>query len=150
MGSTTGRVKSIGICCFSAKHTALRRKNKIKVWLWIMIICRGGATCLPADCCLSELALKHPTKRIRLVESGYHHLFECNLFSPWYSWKIVRFGIKQLSLTQYAILLSWINLLRYSKTTLPTYQHVYCGLDSINKGDHKSSHVYIRYGLFCA
>ena len=33
----------IGICCFSAKYAALRRKS--------------GATCLPADCCFSELAL---------------------------------------------------------------------------------------------
>ena len=46
----------IGICCFSAKHAALRRKSKD--WLarnqnnvseW--------ATCLPVDCCFSELAL---------------------------------------------------------------------------------------------
>jgi hypothetical protein len=48
----------IGICCFSAKHEALRRKSKD--WLprnqnnvseW------SGATCIPADCCFSELAL---------------------------------------------------------------------------------------------
>ena len=38
----------IGICCFSAKHTG---------WLGIRIICPSGETCLPADCCLSELAL---------------------------------------------------------------------------------------------
>ena len=41
---------NIGICCFSAKHAALRRKSKD--WL-----CPSGATCLPADCCFSELAL---------------------------------------------------------------------------------------------
>ena len=46
----------IGICCFSAKHTALRRKTKTG-WLGIRIICLIGATCLPADCCFSELAL---------------------------------------------------------------------------------------------
>jgi hypothetical protein len=47
----------IGICCFSAKHVALRRKNK--EWLnRITIMCPSGATCLPADCCFSELALK--------------------------------------------------------------------------------------------
>jgi hypothetical protein len=46
----------IGICCFSAKHAALRRKSKF--WLarnrnnvW------SGVTCLPVDCCFSELAL---------------------------------------------------------------------------------------------
>ena len=42
----------IGICCFSAKHTALRRKSKD--WLaWN----QSGVACLPADCCFNELAL---------------------------------------------------------------------------------------------
>ena len=46
----------IGICCFSAKHAALRSKSKD--WLArIRIMCPSGATCLPADCCLNELAL---------------------------------------------------------------------------------------------
>jgi hypothetical protein len=45
----------IGICFFSAKHTALRRKNKD--WLEIRIMFQSGATCLPADCCFRELAL---------------------------------------------------------------------------------------------
>ena len=45
-----------GICCFSTKHAALRRKSKD--WL-----ARNqdnvsvGATCLSTDCCFSELAL---------------------------------------------------------------------------------------------
>jgi hypothetical protein len=46
-----------GICSFSAKHAALRRKGKD--WLAQnqnnVSIC--GATCLPADCCFSELPL---------------------------------------------------------------------------------------------
>ena len=37
----------IGICCFSTKHAALRRKS----------MCLSGTTCLSADCCFSELAL---------------------------------------------------------------------------------------------
>jgi hypothetical protein len=41
----------IGICCFFAKYAALRRKSKHR------IMCPSGATCLPADCCFSELAL---------------------------------------------------------------------------------------------
>ena len=41
----------IGMCCFTAKHTALRRK--IKDWL----MCPSGVTCLSADCCFSALAL---------------------------------------------------------------------------------------------
>ena len=44
----------IGVCCFSATHVALRRKTG---WLRIKIMCPSGATCLPADCCFSELAL---------------------------------------------------------------------------------------------
>ena len=44
----------IGICCFSAKHAAIRRKNKD--WLGRnQNMCPGGATCLSADCCFSEL-----------------------------------------------------------------------------------------------
>ena len=46
----------IGICCFSAKHAALRRKSR-DWWLEIRIMCRSGATCLSTDCCFSELAL---------------------------------------------------------------------------------------------
>jgi hypothetical protein len=44
----------IGICCFSAKHAALRRKNKDGL---ARIVCPSGATCLSADYCFSELAL---------------------------------------------------------------------------------------------
>jgi hypothetical protein len=47
---------AIGICCFSVKHVALRGKNKTG-WVGIRIMCPSGATCLPADCCFSELAL---------------------------------------------------------------------------------------------
>ena len=47
----------IGISCFSAKHAALRRKSKD--WLvGIRIMGQSMATCLSADCCFSELALK--------------------------------------------------------------------------------------------
>ena len=46
----------IGICCFSAKHIALRRKSKD--WLGgIRIIYSSGATCLSAGCFFSELAI---------------------------------------------------------------------------------------------
>jgi hypothetical protein len=34
----------IGICCFTAKHAALRAKTG---WLGIRIMCPSGATCLP-------------------------------------------------------------------------------------------------------
>jgi hypothetical protein len=49
----------IGICCFSAKHAALRReRERAKTgWLGIRIMCPIGAICLSMDCCFSKLAL---------------------------------------------------------------------------------------------
>jgi hypothetical protein len=42
-------------------------------------MCSSEEACLPADC-FSELSQKKiPTKRIGLVQSGDHHLMECNL-----------------------------------------------------------------------
>ena len=54
--SRSGQTKDykIGICCFSAKHAALRRK--MKDWL-ARIMCLSGATCQSANCCFSELTL---------------------------------------------------------------------------------------------
>ena len=46
----------IGICWFSTKHVALRRKSED----WLARNHNNvlsGATCLSADCCFSELAL---------------------------------------------------------------------------------------------
>ena len=64
----------IGICCFSAKHAALRRKTS---WFGIRIMCPSGAICLPADCCFNELALQKSNKRVGLVQSRpHHHLIE--------------------------------------------------------------------------
>jgi hypothetical protein len=49
---------TIGMCCFSAKHAALRLGVRAKTgWLGIRIMCPGEAIYLPADCCLSELTL---------------------------------------------------------------------------------------------
>ena len=45
----------IGIGCFSAKLTALRRTKT--GWLGIRIMCPSGVTCLSEDCCFSEIAL---------------------------------------------------------------------------------------------
>jgi len=42
----------IGICCFSPKHAALRRKSKDRL-ARIKIMWQSGATCLSADCCFS-------------------------------------------------------------------------------------------------
>jgi len=46
----------IDICCLSARYAALGKRAKT-AWLGIRIMCPSGATCLPADCCFSELAL---------------------------------------------------------------------------------------------
>ena len=54
----SGQIKDykIGICCFYAKHVALRRKSKD--WLTLnQENMFGGVTCLSADCCFSELTL---------------------------------------------------------------------------------------------
>ena len=54
----SGQIKDyeIGICCFSAKHAALRRKSKTG-WLGIVIMCLSAPLCLSEICCFSELAL---------------------------------------------------------------------------------------------
>ena len=49
-------------------------------WLRISIMCSGGATCLPMDCCLT---IKKSTKRVGLVHR-WHHLIECNFLSQWF------------------------------------------------------------------
>jgi hypothetical protein len=50
-GHRSGQTKDrkIDICCFSAKHEAVRRKSKDR-FLGIRIMCPSGATCLSADC----------------------------------------------------------------------------------------------------
>jgi hypothetical protein len=66
----SGKTKNytIGICCFSAKHTAIRRKsknwlarNQVNVSKWGYMSIRG------------VLFHKNPTKRVGLVQSGLHH-----------------------------------------------------------------------------
>ena len=49
------RDNNIGIYCFSAKHVAINLKKTR--WFGISIVCPNGATCLPVECCFSELAL---------------------------------------------------------------------------------------------
>ena len=57
--SRSGQTKDykIGICWFSAKHAAFRRKSKDWLVRNFRIMCPSGATCLSADCCFIELAL---------------------------------------------------------------------------------------------
>jgi len=43
-----------GICCFSAKY---REEVRAKACLLVIrIMCPSGVTCLPTDCCISELS----------------------------------------------------------------------------------------------
>ena len=44
----------IGICCFSAKYAALRRKDKD----WLARNQYNVSECLSVDCCFNELALR--------------------------------------------------------------------------------------------
>jgi hypothetical protein len=63
---------TIGIYCFPAKHTALRKKSKDSL---ARIMCLSWATYLSVDSCFNALALKHLAKRVGLVQSGTHHHF---------------------------------------------------------------------------
>ena len=54
----TGQTKDyeFAICCYYARHTALRRKSKD--WVGIRIMCLSRVTYLCVDDCVSELALQ--------------------------------------------------------------------------------------------
>ena len=61
VGSSPGRVKPMTIkLVFVASplstYSSIKEKEQRR-WLIIKIMCLGGATCLPTDCCFSELAL---------------------------------------------------------------------------------------------
>jgi len=70
----------------------------------------------------SELALyKDPTKPVGLVQSR-HHLIKCNLFSPWYGWKIAWWnGEKMAKIAWHGTVLyneTIYQILYYSSTTM--------------------------------
>jgi len=60
------------MCCFTAKHTALRRRTG---WLVIRIMCPSGTTCLPADCYFSEVALLTDPGSLNLTDISYRLRF---------------------------------------------------------------------------
>ena len=90
------------MCCFFAKHAAIRRLSKD----WLARNQDNVSECV--DISIHELLfqwasiIKNTTKRVGLVQSGpYHHFIEINLFSPWYSWTIVELALSNNhSLTQ--------------------------------------------------
>ena len=57
--SRSGQTKDYktGICCFSAKHAALRRKIKDRLTR-NRKMCPSGTTCLTVECCFSEVAVE--------------------------------------------------------------------------------------------
>ena len=102
-GPWLGQTKDykIGICCFSAKHAALRSKNKD--WLgrnqnnvseWNnMSNC--GLLIQWANTIKTQLSVLVYYKADLIIS------LKINLFSPWYSWKIAELVLKQQSLTLY-------------------------------------------------
>jgi hypothetical protein len=115
-GSNSGRVKPNIIKLIFAASSPSRQHYVVQAktgWLGIRIICLNGATCLPTDCCFSELALnKNPNGHIDLVQSKHHHhLIKCNLFLPWYGWIIAHLALSNnhsLSLTEITSHTTWI------------------------------------------
>jgi hypothetical protein len=67
---------NIGVCCFSAKHAALRRNNKDWLARNRDNVCPNGATFLSADCCFSELALSKSNK----ASSSFHWNITCSSY----------------------------------------------------------------------
>jgi hypothetical protein len=78
----------IGVCCFSPKYTALRRRAKT-CWLRIMCMWSNIST-------LRLLFQWATTIKIQLCVLVYYKAdlivisLNINLFSPWYSWKIAK------------------------------------------------------------
>ena len=84
----------IGICCFSAKHTALRRKNKD--WLawnqdnvskWGAMSIRGLLFQWPSTIKIQLSVLVQYNADLIIIS------LKINLFSPWYSWKIAELAL---------------------------------------------------------
>jgi hypothetical protein len=79
------KVYYIVICCFSTKHATLRSKSRL------VGLESGWCGCVEWHVYPQTVVSvsKNPTEHVGLVHSGHHyHFIECNLFSPWYSWKI--------------------------------------------------------------
>jgi hypothetical protein len=87
---------TIGICCFSAKHTTLRRKSKYLLVRNQDNLFERGDMSIRGLLFQWASTIQNPTRRVGLVQSG-----QINLFSPWYSWKIAELALSNNhSLTQ--------------------------------------------------
>jgi hypothetical protein len=92
----SGQIKDYktGICCFSAKHTALR--SKTKDWLTrdqnnvskLGDICIRGLLFQWASTIKIQLSMLVKNKSDLIIIS-----LKTNLFSPWYGWKIAELAL---------------------------------------------------------
>jgi hypothetical protein len=95
----------IGICSFSAKHTALRRKSKD--WLarnqnnvseWSGMSIRGLMFQWSSTIKIQLIVLIWSKTDLIIIIS-----LKMNLFLPWYSWKLAEFALSNT----HSILLNW-------------------------------------------
>ena len=79
---------NIGICCFSAKHAALRRQNKD--WLaWNQaIVSEWGDMSIRRRLFQWASTIKIQLSLLVLYKTDLIISLKINMFSPWYSWKI--------------------------------------------------------------
>ena len=84
--SWSGQIKDfkIGICCFSAKHAALRRKSKDFFARNQNNVSEWSDMSIPADCCFSELALLISNSacwsRTKRTSSSSHWKLTCSRY----------------------------------------------------------------------
>ena len=78
MGSSPGRIKPKTLkLVFIASPLSMQHRGERATTgrLGIRIMCLSGATCLPADCCFSELALYNSAQRVGLEQIESHQHF---------------------------------------------------------------------------
>jgi hypothetical protein len=66
---------AIGICCFSAKHAAFRKKSKDLLARNQNNVSEWGDMSISGLLFQRASIIQYPTKRVGLVQSGPHHHF---------------------------------------------------------------------------
>jgi hypothetical protein len=130
------------ICCFSAKHAALRSKSKDwlarnldNVFQWssistVLLLFQWTST------------IKNPTEQSR----HHHHLIDCNLYTWWYSWNIAHLALNNnQSLTLLSIYrrLELATKKLWSQTLCKIYYKIY--KYSIKVCVHNTLYIYKWY-----
>ena len=83
---------NVVICCFSAKHAALWRKSKDWLaWNWVNV---SEWSDMSTRWLMFQWAstIKIQIRVLVYIASG-PHLINCNLFLPWYGWKIAHLAL---------------------------------------------------------